>query len=376
LKIDGLKHRLSVVLLAIALVAPCAARAYGPGSPPPGVECFSGGPMALDLAHDRIFLCDSANNRVLVYDFRGGAPGPAPIAVLGQPDTQSVALNATGEPTPNGCGLAFPDGIAYDAARDGLWVSDFLNNRVLFFDTHVLKSFMPADFVIGQGGFGQAEARCGSRGLSGPAGLALSADGNRLFVADSINHRVLLFAVDKLIHLPAAVAVIGQEDFLGCEPGTTAATLRAPSGVAVDGNDQIYVADTGNHRVVVFDGNAPLTGADASLVLGQEDFNSAVDASGGESLSAPTDIALDELDSWVFVVDAGNHRVVGYSGRFSDLRRAAAVIGQPDIESSEPQAADAGLDTPTGVAFDLVEQKLWVAESGNSRLGFYKLGGN
>ena len=357
-------------------VAPCATLAYGPASPPPGVDCFSGGPMALDLAHDRIFLCDSANNRVLVYDFRGGAPGPAPIAVLGQPDTQSVAMNATGEPTPNGCGLAFPNGIAYDAERDGLWVSDFLNNRILFFDTHVLKSFMPADCVIGQGGFGQAEARCGSRGLAGPAGLALSADANRLFVADSLNHRVLIFAVDKLSHLSAAIAVLGQEDFLECEPGTTAATFRVPSGVAVDGNNQLYVADTGNHRVLVFDGNAVFNGASAYLVFGQEDFNSAADASGGEGLSAPTEIALDELDSWIFVVDAGNHRVVGYNGHSVSLRCAAAVIGQPDIESCEPQAADVGLDAPNGIVFDLVEKKLWVAESGNSRLGFYKLGGN
>ena len=51
------------------------------------------------------------------------------------------------------------------------------------------------------------------------------------------------------------------------------------------------------------------------------------------------------------------------------------VFGQPDIESCEPQDADTGLDAPTGVAFDLVERKLWVAESGNARVGFYNLGG-
>ena len=372
--IEGVKRLFLIAVFVFALVAPGIVRAYGPANPPPGVDSFSGGPMALDLAHDRIFLCDSANNRVLVYDFRGGMPGSAPIAVLGQPDLESMAINGTGLPTPNGCGLALPSGIAYDATRDGLWVSDFLNNRVLFFDTHVLKSFMPADFVVGQSGFGQAKARCGSRGLAGPAGLALSPDGNRLFVADSLNHRVLLFAVDKLVHLPAAVAVIGQEDFLGNEPGTTAETLRAPTGVAVDAHNQLYVADTGNNRVLVFDGNATLVDLGASLVFGQEDFNSAVAASGGEGLSAPTDIALDELDSWIFVVDAGNHRVVGYNGHSDALRRAAAVIGQPGIDSRTPQAADAGLDVPDGIVFDLVEKRLWVAESGNARLGFYKLG--
>lgn len=350
--------------------------AFGPANPPPGVDSFSGGPMALDLSHDRIFLCDSANNRVLVYDISAGVLGPAPMAVLGQPNTQSVAMNATGEPTPNGCGFAFPNGIAYDTTRDGLWVSDFLNNRVLFFDTHILTNLMPADFVIGQSGFGQSEMRCGSRGLAGPAGLALSGDNNRLYVADSSNHRVLVFDVEKLVHLPAAIIAIGQEDLNGYEPGTSATNLRVPSGVAVDGNNQIYVADTGNNRVLVFDGNSLLSGGSAYAVFGQEDFNLATAASGLNGLRAPTQIAIDEFNSWIFVTDAGNNRIVGYSGRSADPLQAAAIIGQPDINSCEPQAADVGLDAPTGLVFDLVEQKLWVTESGNARVGFYKLGGN
>ncbi|MFZ2642295.1 MAG: NHL repeat-containing protein [Verrucomicrobiia bacterium] len=371
-----MKRHLFILLLVAVLAGPGIARAFGPANPPPGVDSFSGGPVALDLSHDRIFLCDSANNRVLVYDISAGVLGPAPLAVLGQPNTQSVAMNVTGDPTPNGCGLAFPNGIAYDTTRDGLWVSDFLNNRVLFFDTHVLKNLVPADFVIGQSGFGQSEMRCGSRGLAGPAGLALSSDNNRLYVADSLNHRVLIFDVEKLVHLPAAVVVIGQEDFMGFEPGTSATGLRAPSGVAVDGNNQLYVADTGNNRIVVFDGNLLLNGADAYAVFGQEDFNLAKAASGLDGLRAPTQIAVDEFNSWIFVTDAGNHRIVGYSGRSDEPLQAAAIIGQPDIDSCEPQAADAGLDAPTGIVFDLVEQKLWVTESGNARVGYYKLGGN
>jgi DNA-binding beta-propeller fold protein YncE len=370
-----LKRHWPVLLLAAALAGPGSARAFGPGNPPPGVDNFSGGPMTLDLVHDRIFLCDSANNRVLVYDISAGVLGSAPLAVIGQPNTQSVAMNAIGGLAPNGCGLSFPNGVAYDAARDGLWVSDMLNNRVLFFDTRVLKSFLPADFVIGQSGFGQSEMRSGPRGLAGPSGLALSLDGNRLFVADSLNHRVLLFAVDKLVHLPAAVAVIGQEDFVSYEPGTTAAALRAPTGVALDGNNQLYIADTGNHRVVVFDGNAPLTGASAYAVFGQQDFTSAVAASGVGGLRAPTDIALDEFDAWIFVTDAGNHRIVGFNGRADNPLSAAAIFGQPDTESGAPQAAAAGLDAPTGLVFDCIERKLWIAESGNARVGYYKLGG-
>jgi DNA-binding beta-propeller fold protein YncE len=360
---------------ALALFAAAAARAFGPGDPPPGLTEFSGGPLAVDVVHDRLFICDSANNRVLVYDFSGpgGALGSAPLAVLGQLDARSTALNGTDDVAPNGCGLAHPDGLAYDAARNGLWVSDFLNNRVLFFDMSQPRNFQPAEHVIGQTSFGAADARAGRRGLFGPAGLALSADGNQIAVADSLNNRVLIFDVRELRRYPAAVAVFGQEDFWGFEGGTSDCALSEPSGVALDVNGQLYVADTGNNRIVVFDANATAGGAKAYAVFGQRDFDSAEPAAGVAGLRGPVAIALDELEQWIFVADAENHRVVAYDGRSGNPLDAAAIIGQPGVDSCEPQPAAAGLDDPVGVAFDLVDRKLWVSETGNARVGFYRL---
>ncbi|MCX7824391.1 MAG: NHL repeat-containing protein [Verrucomicrobiae bacterium] len=407
------RRLLDFVFLTLAWLAQGSGLAFGPGHLPPGVETFSGGPIALDLVHDRIFLCDSANHRVLVYDISSGGLGSAPLAVIGQPDTRSTALNGTGEVTPNNRGLAFPDGIAYDAGRDGVWVGDFLNNRVLFFDTRRLTNYPRAEYVIGQKGFRVADAGAGRHNLSGPSGVALSADGKRLFVSDTLNHRVLVFEIELLSSGLAAFGVIGQRDFSAREPGTSAQSLSAPAGLAVDANDQLYVADSENNRVLLFNtlplrlrhpssstivrdadealrltnaalqsrftpeaDRGELVSVSAYAVFGQPDFESAESASGTGGLCCPTAIALDEVNQWMFVADAGNNRIVAYDGNAGDPMRARAIIGQPDPDACSPQPADKGLHDPVGLAIDIVESKLWVSESGNQRLGVYRLNDN
>jgi DNA-binding beta-propeller fold protein YncE len=206
--------------------------------------------------------------------------------------------------------------------------------------------------------------------------------------------------------------VIGQADFSGREPGTSAQSLSAPSGLAVDANDQLYVADSDNNRVLLFntlplrlrhqpsstvvrdadealrlvnaalppsfasESDGELVSVSAYAVFGQQDFESAEIASGTEGLSCPTAIAIDEVNQWMFVADAGNNRVVAYDGRSADPMRARAIIGQPDPDAYDPQPADKGLDDPVGLALDIVEWKLWVSESGNQRLGVYRLNDN
>jgi sugar lactone lactonase YvrE len=255
-----------------------------------------------------------------------------------------------------------------------LWVSDFLNHRVLFFNCRALQNQPAASLVIGQHDFTSSTAGTGPRGFSGPAGLALSFDDRWLVAADMLNHRVLAFDLEQADDFLAAAAVVGQDDFSGCEPGTSAQKLRAPSGVAIDANNQLYVADTGNNRVVVFDGHAELTGASAYVVLGQPDFNSAIPAAGAEGLNAPVAVGLDDVDGWFFVADTGNNRVVVYDANASNLPTAHGIIGQPDTESSAPQPAARGLDMPLGLLFDIIEQRLWVSEGGSARVGVYNLG--
>ncbi|HEY2105504.1 MAG TPA: hypothetical protein VGH29_06950 [Candidatus Binataceae bacterium] len=97
---------------------------------------------------------------------------------------------------------------------------------------------------------------------------------NRLYVADSGNHRVLGWrSIDALINGSSADLVIGQPDFLSWSSqcnnaAVTGATLCFPSGVAVDGNGNLYVVDQGNNRVLEY--NDPFTtDTQPDLVFGQ-----------------------------------------------------------------------------------------------------------
>src|SRR5262249_54493485 len=110
-----------------------------------------------------------------------------------------------------------------------------------------------ADRVLGQSGhFTTSDPGTSARGLFFPSGLALSPRGE-LYVADLFNSRVLEF--DRPLASDVADRVFGQPDFTSrvtdAEP--SAAHLSFPRAVAVDGDGNLFVADTGFSRVVSYD---------------------------------------------------------------------------------------------------------------------------
>jgi hypothetical protein len=115
--------------------------------------------------------------------------------------------------------------------------------------------------------------------------------------------------------------VLGQPDFTSNLPnngGTSANSLAGPVGVEIDGQGNLYVAD-GNHRVLEYD--APLTtDATADRVFGQPNFTSGTFNNGGVSASSlylPSGIIMDTAGN-LFVADTGNHRVLEYDSPLSD----------------------------------------------------------
>ena len=124
--------------------------------------------------------------------------------------------------------LALPIGVAVDA-EDRLFVSDSFN--------HTITCFTPEGKVLAQ--FGQEE-------LGRPGGIAIDRERHRLYVADAKANRVAVFDAEKF----AFERFIGSPSTPGAgEPGRFA----APTNVAVDARGNLYVTDTWNHRVQVFD---------------------------------------------------------------------------------------------------------------------------
>jgi uncharacterized protein (TIGR03437 family) len=301
--------------------------------------------------------------------------------VIGQPNLSTGLANVDSGSLqkPSVTSLWGPRGLALDAAGN-LYVADSGNNRVLRFPRPVDQSGrITADLVIGQADFvSSISAAVTASSLNSPAGLAIGPDGD-LFVADAGNNRVLEFA-NGAVTGAAAIRVYGQPSFnTGALPSSVSAqTLAAPQGITVDSSFTLYVADTSASRILIFADTAaaPSTGASALAVIGQAQFNTFGTGAGPTGLHAPTDVATDS-NGTIYIADSGNNRVLGFpSLLFLPLTGAgaASVLGQKDMTGVNPDwNTTDGLATPEGLFSPIglwVDQRdtLYVGDAGNNRV--------
>jgi uncharacterized protein (TIGR03437 family) len=209
--------------------------------------------------------------------------------------------------------------------------------------------------------------------LSGPGGLAIGPNGD-LFVADSGNNRVLEFPSGAGSGA-AAVRVFGQPGMTtSVRQQASAQTLATPLGIAVDPASNLYVADAGANRVVIFPNtqNAPVAGSAAAFVIGQANFST----SGAGTFKTPIDLAVDSSGN-IYVADNGDNRVLIYPSLvFLPLSGGTptGVVGQPSFASGAANynspdglATAEGLSSPVGIYLDR-QDTLYVGDTGNNRV--------
>jgi sugar lactone lactonase YvrE len=284
-------------------------------------------PRGLFLRDGDLYVADTEHHRIEVLD-SPPVPGNAPKRVLGQPDTSLALPNAGGAPSSRS--LRSPRGVFVDATR--IVVADTGNNRVLVFN----KVSPDAVLVLGQSGFGGALANRG--GAPGAATLAAPesawVEGSRLIVADTGNHRVLVWNTFPTSNGQAADVVLGQADATSglSNRGSSAAaanTLSFPSSVRVEGG-ALFVADTGNNRVLRFASIPATNGAAATSVLGQADMTSRSAAQSGtdtDRLAGPAALASD--GAYLYVADRDVARVVSFPLPAAGTTAIASVLGAP-----------------------------------------------
>jgi uncharacterized protein (TIGR03437 family) len=216
-----------------------------------------------------------------------GTPWQGASAVVGQPDfvsflpNQSTILNSA----PTALTMRFPVSVAYNGTV--VAVADAENNRVLIWNSLPLNNDQPADFVVGQpdftsytsgkyGLYGYPHGHSSATSLRAPSGVFLDA-ANGLWVADTGNDRVLFYGVITG-NGQSAKLVLGQTNFaLNAQSiytlNTTASTLFAPASVSSDGQ-HLFVADNYQNRVLIWNSIPTSTGQPADVVVGQKDFAS------------------------------------------------------------------------------------------------------
>jgi hypothetical protein len=317
------------------------------------------GRVQSNLVQELLYASDEDNHRVLVFNVAAITTGEAAVNVLGQANfTSGTADRGTGVEVNT---LHQPRGTETDEVNNRLFVADRLNNRVLVYSTPVADGD-DADNVLGQANFTSETADRGTgveqNTLDGPMSLAYDSTNNRLFVADSGNHRILVYDVSSIIDGENAANVLGQANFTS-ETGTVSVSrLDSPQGLVYN-NNMLYVADTSNSRVIVYDVTAITNGENAVNVLGQADFDSSAANRGGStaqnSLNDPTDLAIDNSNGELWVADEQNHRVLMFDiANIEDGMNADFVYGQADFTSgSANRGGTADIDTlsaPAGVA--------------------------
>jgi hypothetical protein len=150
------------------------------------------------------------------------------------------------------------------ASGGALVIADTGNNRVLIFNSVPTASNPNADLVLGQASWTQNQPNRGGSAsaisLSGPRYAFLNS--NRLFIADTLNNRVLIFnSLPGSADVPAS-QVLGQADFTSNSPNqnntASAKTLSGP-GALFYSSSLLWVADSGNNRTLSYPDEAAFT---------------------------------------------------------------------------------------------------------------------
>jgi uncharacterized protein (TIGR03437 family) len=165
--------------------------------------------------------------------------------------------------------------------------------------------------------------------------------------------------------------------------------FNTPQALALDTSITppiLYVADTGNNRILAWKNASAFTKGDfADKVIGQRDFFSTASKGPGSDLTtglaAPDAIAVDKQGN-LYVVDAGNNRILRYPAPFSQtgaLLTVDLIVGQKDLNGASPNQSQTAPNANTislasggdvfrsGIAIDS-QGNLWISDAGNNRV--------
>lgn len=221
-----------------------------------------------------------------------------------------------------------------------------------------------ATVVLGQSSFTMSASGTTQSQFKQPSGIAVDSKGG-LWVADATNNRVL--------HFPNGVAtggnadiVIGQSNFTASGAGTTQSTLTTPQGLAVDSNGGLWVADSGNHRVLHFPSGVA-TGGNADLVIGQANYTSGTSSTTQNRLSSPHAVAVESTGG-IWISDGGNNRALHFPSGIVSGGNADLVLGQSNYTTGTGGVtAQNALNDPRGLAVDS-NGGIWIVEYANNRV--------
>ena len=321
-------------------------------------------PVGVSAANGTVYVSDTGANVV------AAVAGGATTALAG-------TLSAFGEHGDGGpaasASLYHPGGTAVDAKGD-VFIADSGDNTV--------REVTPAGTIRRAAGTGIA-----GLGIAGPFGfpaalssldhpqnVAADAKGD-VFIADTYNNRVVKVTPQGQV---VTVAGDGAAGYSGDGRLAAFAELNSPTGVAVDANGNLYIADSANNVIRRVDAKTGII----TTVAGDVAADKANDGLGGFSgdggpatsaqLDDPQGVAVDGAGD-LFIADTFNNAVreVTPAGTITTVVNAApAAGGTPPAggESSGKAPTASKLNTPYGIAIDPSTSTIYIADTDNSKI--------
>lgn len=196
----------------------------------------------------RLFVADSANSRVLIWNRMPTSNFQAADVIVGQPNGTSNTSGTTQTLFNN------PKGMWSNGTS--LYVSDSRNNRIMVYPTIPTSSGAAATYVLGQPDFVTRTGGTTANNLSSPQDVYLQ--GNILMVADFNNNRVVIWQNAITSSNQTADYAWGQADLISSTSSAsspTTSSISFPTGIYGDGTrvvvTTVYIADTYNNRIVI-----------------------------------------------------------------------------------------------------------------------------
>lgn len=308
-------------------------------------------PTGMVVIRGDTYIADSANHRIrrLTYD------GVLETAV------------GTGERGNNGDGtngsllkLDTPFKVTADEATGNVFFTELGGNLIRCID--ISRRIL----TIAGGGDYLPDAGTSMRGvyiqLSEPAGLSFDSAGE-LYVAERGGHRILRISPDWMVTVVAGTGVPGSS---GDDGQALDAEFRQPTDIFVDDQDNLYIADAGNHKIrrIGTDGTVT-TVAGTGVAGGEGDGGLATEA----QLNNPTGVTIDAFGN-LYIADSGNHRIRQVQPDGTIVTVAGSIFGGFGGDGELPSQAQ--FNIPYGVAV-APGGVLLVADRDNHRLRQFML---
>ena len=269
--------------------------------------------------------------------------------------------------------LTFPYGVTKDS-RGNVYIADSFNHRVRKVDTNgIITTFAGT----GEEGYGGDGGPASEAQLKWPTGVAVDEDG-AVYIADRNNERVRKVDTNGIITTFAGNGEWGYDTDHEGKPASEA-TLNWPTGITLDEDGNLYIADTYNHRIRKVDTNGIITTIAGRSHTDEDKDEDSKDSikigDGGPAIEAklnwPNGVAVDDAGN-LYIADWDNHRIRKVNNINSgnpDQMIISTIVGtgEEGYSGDGQPATGAQLNRPNGLDLD-GNGNLYIADQKNNRI--------